>query len=120
MEIDRILKEIEKELRKNNIEYFSYAWREKIINFLEDESRYSKLVEWIDNKIEFNRKYINVFNPADKTESYTNEFFKNYMEALKDFAFLINMKLILLDEKSTTKMRENIEYTICKLYNIKF
>ena len=118
--IDKILNSIEKELQKNNKAFFSYAWRENIINFIECESKYEALLKWINSTIYTQTIGINVFNPADKTDTYTNEYFKNYMESLKNFAFLVNMRDILCDQRTTTQMRDNIEYTICKVYNIHY
>ena len=48
--------------------YFGYAWREKINEILSNESKYARLVEWINERIDFNREVIDLFNPADRTE----------------------------------------------------
>ena len=115
-----LIKAIEREYAKSMDAYFSYAWREKVNEFLSDESKYARLVDWINNRIDFNRDTIDVFNPADKYEQYNNGFFKNYCNACKELAMLINFKEIILDNRCTTEMRENIEYTICKIYKIHY
>lgn len=100
--------------------YFSYAWREHLGEFLAVESRYSKLVEWIDKEISMCKMLINVFCPADKHENYTNEDIRNYLSNMQKFSVLTHCRFILLDSRSNTKMRENIEYTLCKLYDISY
>ncbi len=116
----RILYKIEKELNKGFEEYFSYAWREKIDEMLTQESKYTKLVEWINTEIEQRISLVNVFCPADKCEGYTSKFFQTYTEQIKDLAMLIHFRELLLDSRSTTKMRENIEYTIEKVFRVHY
>lgn len=120
MNVDDLLENIEKFMIDNNKVFFSYAWRENVINILNNEDRYSKLIDWINKEIETQKINMNIFNPADKVIEYTNEFFKNYETACKNIAMLLNFKEVLLSEKCTIKMRENIEYTICKVFNIKY
>lgn len=120
MSVDDLLENIEKFMIDNNKVFFSYAWRENVNNLLSSEDRYSKLINWINKEIEKHKTDMNIFNPADKVIGYTNEFFKNYETACKNIAMLLNFKEVLLDGKCTIKMRENIEYTICKVFNIKY
>lgn len=119
---ESILKAIEKEIIKGNTEFFSYAWREKLQegNFLEKESKYSKLVNWIDNEIELTNSIKNVFCPADKNSNTTLAMVNTYLNLMQKLAVLIHCKELLLDKRSTTKMRENIEYTLCKIYKIHY
>ena len=120
MNVDDLLENIEKFMIDNNKVFFSYAWRENVNNLLSSEYRYSKLIDWINKEIETQKNNMNIFNPADKVIGYTNEYFKNYETACKNIAMLLNFKEVLLSEKCTIKMRENIEYTICKVFNIKY
>ena len=120
MNVDDLLENIEKFMIDNNKVFFSYAWRENVNNLLSREYRYSKLIDWINKEIETQKNNMNIFNPADKVIGYTNEYFKNYETACKNVAMLLNFKEVLLSEKCTIKMRENIEYTICKVFNIKY
>lgn len=113
-----LIKAIELEYRKSKDMYFGYAWREKINEILSNESKYARLVEWINERIDFNREVIDLFNPADRTEIYSNGFFKTYCNACKELAMLINFKEIILDNRCTTKMRENVEYVICKVFGV--
>lgn len=120
---ESILKAIEKEMIKGNIEFFSYAWREKLQemgDFLERESKYSKLVNWIDNEIELTNSIKNVFCPADKNSNTTLAMVNTYLNLMQKLAVLIHCKELLLDKRSTTAMRENIEYTLCKIYKIHY
>lgn len=106
--------------KENNQEFFSYAWRENVENFLSAENRYTQLIDWINQQLETEFVVINVFNPSDKDESYTQGYIKNYLEACQNVAMLVNAKTIILDEKCTTEMRKNWEYTICKLFNLEY
>ena len=120
---ENILKAIKDELNKGNNEFFSYAWREKLNElgeFLEEESKYSKLVSWIENKINFLNSTKNVFSPADKDSNTTLSMVNTYLNLMQNLVVLIHCKELLLDKRSNTKMRENIEYTICKLFKIRY
>lgn len=114
----KIEESIKKLFEKNNQEFFSYAWRENISNFLSNENRYTCLLEWINERIDIEMAIINCFNPADKDETFSIGNMKDYLKSCETVAMLENAKAIILDEKCTTKMRENWEYTICKLFNI--
>lgn len=116
----KILRKIENELNKSFITYFSYAWREKVDEMLTTESKYSKLVDWINKEIEEKMSTANVFSPADKNIDYTNDYFRTFRELLSDVALLIYFRELLLDSKSTTGMRENLEYAIEKVFNVHY
>ena len=116
----RIEEDLKKVFESYNKIFFSYAWRDKINEFLTAESKYSRLVEWINERIDLEFGIINVFNPADKDECFTNALMKDYLDACKNVALLVNAKTIILDKNCSTKMRENWEYTLCKLFNIKY
>lgn len=118
MRSEDLIKAIEKQYAKSRDIYFSYAWREKVDEWLDNESRYARLVDWINERIEYNQTTIDVFSPADKGEWYRNDYFKSYRSACEEIAMLTHLKWLLLDNRCTTKMRENIEYTICKVFNV--
>lgn len=123
MEVKDIITAIQKEIGKGNDEYFSYAWREKlgeISEFLAEESKYSQLVKWIDKELEQCNSLKNVFSLADKDEKTTRGMANTYLELMQKLAVLVHCRELLLDSRSTTKMRENIEYTICKLYGVHY
>ncbi len=89
---------------------------------LEQESKYSKLVDWIDREIKDKMTTANFFSPADmdKVGDYTNNFFETFREQLSDIAMLTYFRELLLDDRTTTKMRENIEYSIGKVFGIHY
>lgn len=123
--LDRILKAIQEELQKSTIEFFSYAWREKVSNILTEESRFSRLIEWINNELEQNAITASLFNPAmradhDDKSFYSKGFFENYKEALLNQSLLIHARETMLDEHCTDKHRETIEAMLCKMFNIKY
>lgn len=116
----KVLRKIERELNGSFIQYFSYAWREKVNEMLTTESKYSKLVDWLNKEIENRLSTVYIFSPADRTEDYKTEFYRTFREQLSDISFMIYLRELLLNEKSTTQMRENIEYTICKVFGTKY
>lgn len=118
MQAEDLIKAVEKEYGKSKDEYFNYAWREKITECLNEENKYSKLIEWINERIDLNKININIFNPADRTEQYTNGFFELYRKSCEEIAMLINFKIIILDKRRSIQMRENVEYAICKIFNV--
>lgn len=123
MGINDIINAIQKEVIKKNGEFFDYAWREKLGElgtFLEEESKYAKLIDWIDKELDEVNSLKNVFCPADKNENTTMAMVNNYGELMKKLAILVHCKELLIDNRSTTKMRENIDYTLCRLYNIRY
>lgn len=117
---EKILKAIRNKLNDSFCEYFSYAWREKVDEMLLIESKFTKLVEWLDEEIEQRLSLINVFCPADRTADYKNSYFQTYMEQMKDIAVMTHFRELLLDSRTTTQMRENIEYAIYKVYKIHY
>lgn len=118
MQAEDLIKAVENEYGKSKDEYFNYAWREKITECLNEENKYSKLIEWINERIDLNKININIFNPADRTEQYTNGFFELYRKSCEEIAMLINFKIIILDKRCSIQMRENVEYAICKIFNV--
>ena len=118
MQAEDLIKAVEKEYGKSKDEYFNYAWREKITECLNEENKYSKLIEWINERIDLNKININIFNPADRTEQYTNGFFELYRKSCEEIAMLINLKIIILDKRCSIQMRENVEYAVCKIFNV--
>lgn len=120
MNSENLIRVIEKEYAKTQDIYFSYAWRERVEETLKEESKYARLVEWINERVNLNKTIIDMFNPADRNEQYNNGFFSNYRKACEELAMLINMKCIILDNRCSSKMRENIEYAICKIFGIHY
>lgn len=107
---------IEREIRKNDGIYFSYAWREKLGEFLEEESRYGKLVNWLNERLELYEGTINTFSPADWSE----EFEESYLRQIQDCAVMIHARDLLLDSRCSGKMRENIEKWICRHFKVRY
>lgn len=120
MKGEDLIKAIEKQYAKSRDTYFSYAWREKVDEWLDSESKYARLVDWINERIEESQANIDLFSPADRPKWYTIGFFETYRKACGEIAMLIHLKWLLLDNRCTTKMRANIEYTICKIFHIHY
>lgn len=107
---------IEREIRKNDGIYFSYAWREKLGEFLEEESHYTKLVNWLNKQLDLHGWTINTFSPADWSE----EFEESYLRQIQDCAVMIHARDLLLDSRCSGKMRENIEKWICRHFKVRY
>lgn len=123
--LDHIQIKIQEELQESNLIFFGYAWRDKIENILMKESRFSRLVEWINNELEHHMRIIRLFNPSmradyDDKMIYTVEMFENYKTALLNQSLLIHAREIILDKHCTENHREAIEAMLCKMYNIKY
>lgn len=120
---ENILKAIEKEITKGNDQFFDYAWRQKLNilgDFLKEETKYSQLVAWINQEIEKTNQTKNVFSPASKDKDTTLAMVNAYLNLMQKLAVLIHCREMLLDSRTTTQERENIEYTLCKLYKIHY
>ena len=104
------------EFTKRNQIFFEYAWNNKFGDFLKEESRYAKLVEWLNEEIDLRGDMINVLSPA----SWSNEFETGYIESLKEFAVMVHMRDLLLDSRTTMEMRERIEKMLCNHYGIHY
>ena len=78
------------------------------------------MVNWLNREIELSESVINVFAPADRTKDYTKGNLATYMEQIQKLAILIHSRELLLDSRTTREMRENIEYTLGKLYGIHY
>lgn len=120
MKSEDLINAIEKQYAKTQDVYFSYAWREKIDKWLDAESKYARLVDWINERVADKQIDIDVFSPADKTKEYSNGTFNLYRKACEEIGMLLHLKGLILDKRCTTAMRDNIEYTICKIFNIHY
>jgi hypothetical protein len=105
---------------KQNAEFFAMAFREQAGAFLEQSSRFSKLVDWCDKEIRRAGAILNIFSPADKTDEYTTAQVKLWRDQVDYVAELVYFRELLVNHNTTTAQRENIEYTICKLYAVHY
>lgn len=108
---------IEREIRKNDGIYFSYAWREKLGEFLEEESRYAKLVNWLNEQLERYEGTINAFGPS---VDWSEEFEESYLQQIQDCAVMIHARDLLLDSRCSGNMREKIEKWICRHFKVRY
>lgn len=113
-------KALQGQFGEQNAAFFEMAFREQAGAFLEQASRFSKLAEWCEKEIKLAGDIINTLSPADKTDGYTVELLKTFREQVHYVAELVYFHGLLLDHRTTTEQRENIEYTICKLYGVHY
>ena len=101
-------------------EFFAAAFRQVGGELLEQASRYNSLIDWLDNEIRQAGGIINAFSPASKTEDYTTEHAKLWREQVHYVAELVYFRGLLIDNRTSNQERQNVEYTVCKLYGIKY
>ena len=80
----------------------------------------SALISWIESERKFAIKIMQVFSPAFKNEYYSRRYVNDYLRYAQRKAVLEDMLSHLISSKTTIEIFENIEYTLCKLYDIKY
>ena len=101
-------------------QFYATMWKENAGAFLEQSSKFARLVEWIDKELRVYAQLVNVFSPADKTKDYTTSEFSQWREQVHYVAELIYFRGMLLDGRTTTEQRQNISYTMQKIYGIEY
>lgn len=120
---DKITSSIRQTLEKSTIRYFGAAWQRHIKCILMDESRYARLLEWINNELAQDAITVCIFNPAalaDDKEFYTKEVFEMYKTALLNQSLLIHARETILHDECTEQQRETVEKMVCKIFNIHY
>ena len=120
IDFETFKKALSKQFGKQNAEFFAMAIRDNQEVLLEQSSRFTKLADWLEKEIRQTGQIINVFSPADKTEDYTQGQAFLWREQIRYIAELIYFYELLIATRTTTEQRENIEYTVCKLYGIHY
>lgn len=115
-----LVKAIESQLRGQFDGYFSSAWRKGIGSMIEEASKFNSLVEWINEEIAMVQVGVNANCPADRCDGYTRGNLTAYLTFVQKLAVLVHFRELLLDERTTEQMRENIAYTLEKLYNVRY
>ena len=80
----------------------------------------SALISWIESEQRFARRIMQTFSPAFKDKDYPRWQVNEYLRYAQRKAVLEDMLSHLISSKTTIEIFENIEYTICKLYDIKY
>lgn len=120
MDSNKIINAIRAEILACNDVFFDFVWRNKIENILTEESRFSALANWCETELKLREKILQCFNPADKTDKYSIADFQNFQKQLNEIAMLIWARETLLDSHCTEEQRTNVEYTICKIFVIRW
>ena len=119
MEYKKLIEILKKEFRKNNQVFYEDAWKDRIETGIKLNGKYDKLLEWLNGEIELLGETVNVFSPLE-SKSHTKKHANTYLNFIQNIGVLIHCKELLLEPKLTEKERENIEYTVCKLFNIHY
>lgn len=78
------------------------------------------LISWARENLDFAKKIMQAFNPVKRNENYAKWQIKEYLRYAQIKAVLEDSLEVLESVKSTQQMYDNIEYTLCKLYDIKY
>ena len=120
MEVENLLKAIEKTLKKSGEEFSSFLWRERMGEALETQKRFSRLVEWINRELETSGCVACIDAPMNRESEYTKGKLADYVEAVQKVGVLVHCRELLTDERTSKEQRENIEYTLGKLYGVHY
>lgn len=111
---------IEKRLKKEGNLFLPSLWTEAVVKAAQKQNRWGKLLAWIDRRLDDLSIVTNVMTPANRDEDYKKRDLDSWLDNMKDIAVLTSCELILLDEKATEAQRENIEYTLEKLFGVRW
>lgn len=107
-------------LKKEGNLFLPSVWTEAVVSAAERQNRWGKLVAWTDRRLDELAVATNVMTPANRDEDYKKRDLDGWLDNMKDIAVLTSCELILLDEKATEAQRENIEYTLEKLFGVRW
>ena len=107
-------------LKKEGNLFLPSVWTEAVVAAAERQNRWGKLVAWTDRRLDELAVATNVMTPANRDEDYKKRDLDSWLDNMKDIAVLTSCELILLDEKATEGQRENIEYTLGKLFGVRW
>jgi len=112
-----LLQTIERCMRYSNTRYFESAWQNHLGEFLEEEHKYTMLVEWLNEQIERETDMLIVYNPSDTD---MHPYLDDYQDIVAKLGVCIHCKTTLCAKETTPTMRENIEKALVKMYNIHY
>ena len=107
-------------LKKEGNLFLPSVWTEAVVAAAERQNRWGKLVAWTDRRLDELAVATNVMTRASRDEDYKKRDLDSWLDNMKDIAVLTSCELILLDEKATEAQRENIEYTLEKLFGVRW
>lgn len=117
---ENILSAIEQSVEKQLGYFYKPAWKRICGEMLKEESRYAKLLDFLQHEIELCEKIIPCFSPVARDSEYSLGIYKTYKDQICKLCFLITLKEHLIDKRTSNEMRKNIEYTICKEYSVHY
>lgn len=120
IDINELTQMLSQHIGREQAEFYAQAIHKEQGTYLEETSRFARLVEWIDNEIRNAGIVINDFSPADKTDTYNTAQYKLWDEHVSLIGKLLVFRAFLVDSRSTTQQRRNIEYTACKIFGIHY
>ena len=107
-------------LKKEGNLFLPSVWTEAVLAAAEKQNRWGKLVAWTDRRLDELAVATNVMTPANRDEVYKKRDLDSRLDNMKDIAVLTSCELILLDDKATEGQRENVEYTLGKLFGVEW
>lgn len=107
-------------LKKEGNLFLPSVWTEAVVKAAEKQNRWGKLIAWIDRRLDDLAIVTNVMTPANRDEDYKKRDLDDWLENMKDIAVLTSCELILLDDKATEVQRDNVEYTLRRLFGVEW
>lgn len=120
MESNKIIEAIGKEIGDINTFFVGCEIKEKLGKFIEKGTRFSRLVEWIDEELKYHKNIVKALHPAQVNEDYTRNQFDTALNSLKDIGLLVLSREILLSYETSQNEREAIERRLTKYYKIHY
>jgi len=120
MTAERLLIALEEEFKKNGEEFKAFLWQDGLGKTLESQKRFVKLKNWVRRRIEIESLSFSINAPMKRTEEYTNGNFEDYLESIQSFGVLLHCLQLLEDRQTSEEQRKNIEYTLERLYGVKY
>lgn len=84
------------------------------------EKKRGALIAWVENEMQFSTRIMQTFSPVFKGEDYPRWQVNEYLRYAQRKSVLQDMLAHLNSPKRTKETFDNVEYTLCKLYDIKY
>lgn len=116
---DKIASAIEKECIKGSDYFFKYCTIEAIYKYLPMQIQFSRLVTFLTEEIDKLKDNIEGFAPC-RGEPTDSKLMPIYYDNITKMAVFIHCRELLLNEKTTSKVRDAVMRFLMKKYHIRY
>lgn len=117
---EQIIQALKSKFDTLNLTFYQNIWEKRVYNWLLEDDKYSKLADWCSREIEVLGDISSVFSPINKSDKYSMDDFKTYKDSIGNLAIIVHLRSILVSAKCSDQERKNIEYALCKIFNIAY